>query len=273
MSKYTTYGNSFSSFKGILDLFPNAQAGFSVRKLRAGYNGYCMRVSKTASLDFIDVGFVNNELDTASITSFLGTDDGFVTIFYNQAIGGVNAISTQSARRPKIAFAGVINKKNGKPSLRFNGDLLHSNGLGTSDTRSNFIVGSLDGSYLGSYHTFYISTKDAVVNGNFQHLYADATNYVSNYPTNTLDNNIATINLNQRLLNQIKTPLASKTSIDNSSLVSKTDVQNLEDFLRIGTYGSNYLNGNIQELIIFSDDKSLDQTAINTNINDYFSVY
>jgi len=92
-------------YVGLLDLFPNAAAAYSLRKLRAAYSGSAVRVRRSSDNTEQDIGFTTQgELDTASLLSFVNEDvdvytsdfissiDGWgnnnMTLSSNQTIGG-----------------------------------------------------------------------------------------------------------------------------------------------------------------------------------------
>jgi len=92
-------------YVGLLDLFPNAAAAYSLRKLRAAYSGSAVRVRRSSDNTEQDIGFTTQgELDTTSLLSFVNEDvdvytsdfissiDGWgnnnMTLSSNQTIGG-----------------------------------------------------------------------------------------------------------------------------------------------------------------------------------------
>lgn len=68
----------------ILDTYPNAKAGYSLRLLSSDYTGFCIRVRRSSDNAEQDIGFDGNELDTSSLLSFCGVNSGYVTTWYNQ---------------------------------------------------------------------------------------------------------------------------------------------------------------------------------------------
>jgi hypothetical protein len=55
----------------ILDTYPNAAVAYSLRKLRTAYSGSAIRVRRPSDNAEQDIGFVGNDLDTASLLSFV----------------------------------------------------------------------------------------------------------------------------------------------------------------------------------------------------------
>jgi hypothetical protein len=54
----------------LLDTYTDAAAAFSLRKLRAAYNGSAIRVRRSNDNAEQDIGFINNQLDTGSLATF-----------------------------------------------------------------------------------------------------------------------------------------------------------------------------------------------------------
>jgi hypothetical protein len=115
----------FAAGNLLLDDYPNASLAYSLRKLDKDYSGSAIRVRRSNDNAEQDIGFVGNELDTASLKTFVGTgNSGFVTVWYNQAdsagvFGTKNATQTTAANQPRIVNAGTVERANGKPSIRF----------------------------------------------------------------------------------------------------------------------------------------------------------
>jgi hypothetical protein len=121
----------------LLDLFPNATVAYSLDKLRFGYTGSAIRVRRSSDNTEINIGFVNNALDTATLLAFCGAGSGFVTTIYDQ-VGSNNMIQTLATRQGRIVVNGVLNTLNGKPiilrSVDSNGGYLNSSLNFTADT-------------------------------------------------------------------------------------------------------------------------------------------
>ena len=56
----------------LLDTYTGAAAAYSFRELNSSYSGNCVRVQNDSGTN-LDVGFVNNYLDTASISTHCGS--------------------------------------------------------------------------------------------------------------------------------------------------------------------------------------------------------
>jgi hypothetical protein len=101
----------------LLDLYPSAAAAYSLRKLRTAYSGNAIRVRRSSDNTEQNIGFVNNVLDTASLLTFVGANNGFVTTWYDQSGNARNATNATAAQQPRIVNAGVLDTLNSKPSI------------------------------------------------------------------------------------------------------------------------------------------------------------
>jgi hypothetical protein len=111
----------WSSYAYLLDDYSGAAAAYSLRQLRSAYTGSAIRVRRSSDNTEQNIGFVNNVLDTASLTSFCSGTNGFVTTWYDQSGNGRNATQTTAANQPQIVNSGAIILENAKPCLKFDG--------------------------------------------------------------------------------------------------------------------------------------------------------
>ena len=106
--KIPTFQSGGASFVGLLDLYPNAAAAYSVRLLKSDYAGSAMEVRRSSDNALQDIGFdANGDLDTASLLSFVGAGDGFVRTWYDQSGNANNAQNITSSLQPQIVNSGA----------------------------------------------------------------------------------------------------------------------------------------------------------------------
>ena len=78
------------------------------------------RVRRSSDNAEQNIGFVGNDLDTASLLSFVGAGNGFVVKMYNQvsstSTAGNDLVQTYASAQFQIVVSGVVNTLNGKPS-------------------------------------------------------------------------------------------------------------------------------------------------------------
>jgi hypothetical protein len=271
----------------LLDAYPNAATAYSVRKLRTLYTGNCIRVRRSSDNVEQNIGFVNNELDTASLLSFVGANDGFVTTWFDQSGGASNLTQTTAANQPRIVSSGTIEvNANGKPAVRFidtstsviqatmNTPLWYAatvtyigvfsvyqlNNL----TYSNYIQGSSPNGSRGfhilhtntgqprviTYRTASTTGTGTALNSNQVYLRYDTANRVN---IQTYINGSSTPNINVADTN---TNFGAVTNVVNGSNSSATVTSDTP----------------ISEYIGYITDQTANKTGIETNIKIYFGI-
>ncbi len=109
----------------------SAAAAFSLRKLSCSYVGNAITVRRSSDNTTSNIGFTTNgDLDTTALKTFVGASNGFVTTWFDQSGNVRNATQATAANQPRIINAGVIERQNGVPALRFLG---LSSGLATAN--------------------------------------------------------------------------------------------------------------------------------------------
>lgn len=91
----------------LFDAFPGATLGYSVRKLRDAYTGFAFEVRRSSDNTTTNIGFVGEDLDIAALTTFLGSDTGYITKWYNQAVSPIansDMIQTTALLQPTIVL-------------------------------------------------------------------------------------------------------------------------------------------------------------------------
>ena len=265
----------------ILDKAGNPSAipvtAFSLRLLSAAYAGKAIQVRRSSDNTMQDIGFTTaGDLDTSALKTFVGSGNGFVSIWYDQSGNGINATQTTTSNQPSIVTAGVINRDNGKPAIytSANGYLSYSgmsqfSGLYTASrmavarSRNGNSLAIIDG--LGSYQLdcqmqsgtgigIQVNTGSILVNGT-----------VAN--TNTL-----------AAINSIRNNGASKLYING--------VLNASNTSSIGTFGASVTGmigvrndlgapgpGAFSETILFNSVLSdADRQAMVNSQNSYYSL-
>ena len=122
-------------------LYSTANSVYSLRKLNPYYTGNCIRIRRSNDNAETDIGFVGKDLDTATITNFVGSNDGFVTTWYNQGTDSNDGVQTIALYQPRIVNAGVIETINGKPTVYADGTrLMRAVGTRTFGTVATIIA-------------------------------------------------------------------------------------------------------------------------------------
>jgi hypothetical protein len=253
-----------------LDIYPNAQLGYSVRKLRSAYIGACMRVRRSSDNTEQDIGFVSNLLDTASLLSFVGAGDGFVTTWYNQAQNTYNMVQTVALNQPLIVSAGSLITEGGKPAILYDGT---NDGLQCSPA---YALASQQALSLFSV----LQTSDT---GGIQYWGVDIGRWffilqsgsASTSIRDKFDIGIVSKNtIPQTLTTRNAWFLAFGDGTRHISYLrgSITIANPWNNFALMGYTGFS-LGGRSQEVIIYPSNKDADRLGIEANINEYFGVY
>src|SRR5210317_1944603 len=261
----------------LLDTYTGAAAAYSLRLLSTSYTGDAIEVRRASDNATQDIGFVNNELGVTSLESFCSGTNGFVTTWYDQSGNGRDATQGTDVNQPQIVSSGSVILENGKPAAQFDGsnDVMTASGFGTGSERSVFFTmrGNGNGTGYENYYIFLISPPSST--GDFMQNYS--SNYQgqinANFKTDTLDINSSTAVDIQSLLTTIKTTSTSELFQNSTSLGTGSGTQTLEDELSIGNFSSNYAFFKMQEMVVYNSDESSNRTGIETNINDFYSIY
>jgi len=92
----------------LLDTYPNAAVAYSLRKLRTAYSGNAIRVRRSSDNAEQDINFVGGDLDTTSLLSFVGANNGFITTWYDQSGNGNDATQATLANQAQIVASGNL---------------------------------------------------------------------------------------------------------------------------------------------------------------------
>ena len=120
----------------LLDLFTGAVGGYSLRNIREEYTGSLIRVRRDSDNTEQDIGF-NSEgnLDVDSLSSFCTGANGFVSVWYDQAVlssnlGPNSAFQATATLQPKIydSVTGIY-YENSRPTIYFDNKQLLINNL------------------------------------------------------------------------------------------------------------------------------------------------
>jgi hypothetical protein len=91
----------------ILDTYGSAKVAYSLHQLSSTATNAC-RVRRSSDNAEQDIGFVAGDLDTTSLLSFVGANDGFVTTMYDQSGNANDATQTNGADQRQIVSSGSL---------------------------------------------------------------------------------------------------------------------------------------------------------------------
>lgn len=273
----------------LLDDYGNAQAAYSLRKLDSSYTGNAIKVRNSGGTT-LDIGFDSNgDLDTAAITTHIGSGTGTIETWYDQSGNSRNATQIIVGLQPEIASAGTVHTVNGKPAVLFANNYLDTasvalnpNGQVNAAAVVQFDNVTSRQSYASqwsstaSLQNFFFQMQEVVVGLRMGYRYTNGNlAYVDQTATAALDTqylvsgefypNTCQAYYNGTLDTQTNTANIFGVNPRNNSLA-----------LRLGALSSNgtqLLRGYIQEYIHWSNTTAHDGDAISDDINTYYSVF
>ena len=257
-------GSESFSFDGLLDAYPNAEAAFSIRQLRKLYSGNCLKVRRSSDSAEQDIGFTSaGELNTTALLSFVGSGNGFITTWYDQSGNENNATQPTASYQPQIVSSGNIVVQNSKPTIQFarvNKYLLFSQNY---TFQSIFSVFKFDSASFTDYNGL-IGTNTMEELFGVENTKQFGTN--NGITFSAYENNNLTTN---RTFSSINTQKLASFIFNSSKLINQTT----KYFGAITNPVNRSWDGNMQEFIIYSTNKSTDLSGINTAINTYYAIY
>jgi hypothetical protein len=263
---------SAPTFVGLLDIYPGARAAYSVRRLSGTYNGSAIKVRRSSDNATQDIGFTAaGNLDTGSLATFVGANNGFVETWYDQSGNGSDLTQATTNRQPQITSTGTLETVDGLPALKYNNDdFMDNSGITTSMTLSLFHVAKASG--LTGEKVLSDSTDSATQ----AIMYTDA---------GTLNiargNNQATSLSFGTTLNRYLSAIFIASGNNSNAWSNTTQIMtnqnvgsNAYNGLRLGAARglppSAFWLGWMQEFILYPNDQSTNRANIVTNITDYY---
>ena len=251
-----------------------AEAAYSVRKLRTAYTGPAVQVQDTAGGSVQDIYFdANNNIDEAAIISYGGSNTVLVSKWYDQSGNGNDATQISAGSRSTIYTGGEVVKYNGKVALDFNDDKLHA--PFTYSVTAMALIGV--GEFSDSGDRFLGQLPQGVTRdwqGDRYRLIRSGSNLVSD--RNGYLSPVATP-VGARILGAtFHTGSAVTTYVDGNSGASATNTLNAtytKLLIRSNNSGpiSECMDGKMQEVLLYTSNKSSVRTDIEENIGDYFT--
>jgi len=249
----------------LLDTYPGAAAAYSVRKLDKDYTGYCMKVRRASDDAEADIGFDSNgDLDTSAIATHCGASAGYCSVWYDMSGNGNNATQSTASAQPQIYNGTAVITENGKPTLTFS---VHSFSTSVSLTQPYYGVSVAGiGSNISRFDAIYGSS---VARG--PHIRTFTSPWIYGLYSGTVitgTNGASSQDLLSVLYNSTTSSMHLNGALEASGNIGTNNPSNLE----IGDANQNW-DGQIQEVIFWDSDNSSNRTGIETDINDYFSIF
>lgn len=283
----------------LLDLYPTTGFAYSFRKLSSTYAGSCVRVRRSSDNTESDIGFVNNYLDTATLKTFVSTNNGFITKWYDQSGGGYDVLQSTATAQPSLVTSGVINYTNGKICAQMNGSTMYLkstasfSSVATSISFSSVMFDKRSTGVSGTYnYQWAIGTPNTTGNkafisaaqNGFQDWSGNSTLFFGNgYASSSNPRIVTPANIftdgSQNIwiggLNSTSNFLKLNGSNVSTSVNNTGNVASAGGTVALGSDNSagNFSNEYFQEVVMWQSNQSANQTVILNQINSFYKVY
>ena len=280
------------AFTGLLNTYSGAAAAYSLRLLDNTYTGNAIKVRRSSDNAEQDIAFVNNELDTASLETFASGTDAFVTTWYDQSGNDYNVTQTTASKQPKIVLSGSTITTNSKPTIEFNGTTSYLfNPLQLVDDATSAFISTAFSTTRSALQYVLEMPRDTGGSRGFDVRTISSTNIlsglltenpvVSTNATGTFNNASGNLNL---VMASFDEAIATNNHqiFGNGALVGQatnggTDIHNKNTGINLGVFSNDtsngYLLGTISEAFVYKSNQLSNRTGIETNINDFYSIY
>jgi len=251
-------------------IFEDATVAYSLRNLGLGVTNL-IRVRRSS--DNAEQDFTETEITDGTLTTFCGSGNGYVTIWYNQK-DIQHASQNISTRQPKLVSNGSLVITNNEPSILFEGGQL----LSVSKTININELSVYTAAKYNTNDTSYIwnyTSNDLGSNADFIANSILSTNVFRTITRNIggqLYENQQTANFNQNLFIDEFSNLNLKKLVNAVETNEITDVSNLgleTIYIGAGVPDNVYSNSNIQELVI--EENTINNDIV-TNINNHYGI-
>jgi hypothetical protein len=221
---------------------------------------------------------INPAAASLSISSFYAVDttaDAFVTTWYDQSGNGLDVTQSTAADQPQIVSSGSTITEGTKPSINFYGSQYFSYGSIAFGNNANIVavVNSDAGSPTG---IFAVSGDNSASEGihiwNFQNKYTSFNSLGSNIlqDTNVATSKFAVIQAGRNTSSESYMRI---NSVDFSTTPSVQDTDSHSYLIGSITTTQYGFDGRMSEFIVYNQNMYSDLANIETNINDFYSIY
>lgn len=254
------------AYSGFGDSFGDVAAYYSLRKFTEAETLNAIRVRRSSDDTEQDIGFDSNgDLDTTALLAFVGsggTDNGFVTTWYDQSGNGKNATNATASAQPKIVDGGTLVTEGGKAALDLSSTTYFDLASLTGAFNLFSVISLADKQYVFSKSTdsdMYI--RQRTISGIPLYRYRKT---VSDYQ-------FASHIVNTRFLFNfnVSNNFVKQNGAQNTNTASTPSEMSV-DRLFAASNGTNCVSGVVQEFILLENGNNND--AMETNIDTYFDI-
>jgi len=267
----------------LLDQYPGAEAAYSLRLLSSSYSGECIKVRRASDDTESDIGFSGNMLNESSLSTFCASTDCYVKTWYDQSGNTRDATQTDTTKQPKIydSTNGIItDNDNSLPAIRF----YHNS------AKNNLVTSTFATAISQPLTIFSVSHLDSLGESGGANIYDGigltdraagfvkvSTKYLSifagiEFSTSTADDYNAKIRSD--LFDGVSSEIWADGVSQGTGNASVGDLGGISIGAFTGNAAGNW-KGKIQEVVFYSvnQDTEGNRSSIETNINNYYSIY
>jgi len=252
-------GDYFTQNTPLLDTYSGAAAAYSLRLLDSTYTGALVEVYNGSS--YADIGAnVFGELDTVALAAHCGSNDGFVSVWYDQSGNSNDAAQTTTANMPKIydGTTGVVTEGT-KPAMTF-------------DLADNFSTGV----EVNLRAFFHVGKATAATRLRFVGSNLEWVRWWSATDLKLQNNADMTLTGQDRLAYNLvfaANDTTSQLAVNGGTATTATGLETDSMELNISLSDSSSWQGTMQEIIIYESDQSSNRANIEDNINTFYNIY
>jgi hypothetical protein len=261
----------------LLDIYTGATVAYSLRKLRTAYSGSAIRVRRSSDNTEQNIGFVGNDLDTASLLTFCGAGNGFVTTWYDQSTNANNSTQATATSQAQIVSSGalILSTFTSKITTTWTDDRYDlTTGISPNTRYLSFNVVNRTAT-SNDFYSLGTATFGGGVNSQSPFVWFATTGNINSYMPTALThgtNNTtgAFIVTSEKNASNLKTIYVDGVALATTATEAPSAGNN---FIYFGRSGNNFITGQLSEYIYWNSEQSANRTGIETNVNTYWNAY
>lgn len=265
--------------------FPLVNLLLSVRKVNPAYNGPCMRVRRSSDNAEQDIYFTNTgNLDTAALLLFTGSNNAFVTKWYDQSLNAYHVEQSNSFLQPQIVSGGsILISDNGLPTIAFVDDFLQNSNAQITPSFSSLTVAATT-SLIQDENNNYIFNQGSFADGKIKGLFFEDDSDIAaanGFSSQTVIPSNLSLN-NSYLFSYVynESNLESRIFVDSTlkstAALPSTGTPDNQPLVigRNSSINNGYVSMTVQEIRIYNRVLTdLSRESIEANINSYFNLF
>ncbi len=253
----------------LLDLYPSAAVAYSLRKLRTAYTGNAIRVRRSSDNTEQDIAFSGNDLDTSSLTTFCSGTNGFITTWYDQSGNINNATQITAASQAQIVSSGsvITDPNTGKISVTWTSDDYSPSSIATTQ---NMLMMAVVNRTSTSGLLLPIGSTSA--SGRL-FAWGSTGNIVSQIASTAVTHETGFTTTGAQIISALRDSSDIVKAWRNTTALTTGTSAGSSNFIRFGRVSSSYTLGRMVEMILWLNDKESSRSDIQTNVNNYWTVY